>query len=122
MTASPPCFCAVPPSLDMLHGLDPESFLIVSAIADPLVYIDAAGEVKPALALSWSQTSPVHWRFVLRQGVLFHDGHPLDADDFVATFAEHLNPEQPTVLGRSAFSLIKACRKLGPHEIEFETV
>jgi ABC-type transport system substrate-binding protein/signal transduction histidine kinase len=115
-------FSVDPPSLDMLHGLDPESFLIVSAIADPLVYIDAAGEVKPALALSWTQTSPVHWRFVLRQGVLFHDGRPLDADDFVATFAEHLNPEQPTVLGRSAFSLIKACRKLSPYEIEFETL
>jgi two-component system chemotaxis sensor kinase CheA len=108
--------------LDMLHGLDPESFLIVSAIADPLVYVDRTGVVRSALALSWRQVSPVLWRFVLRQGVRFHDGGTLSADDVVATFAEHLDPINPTVLGRSAFSLIKACRKVGPDEVEIETL
>jgi ABC-type transport system substrate-binding protein/PAS domain-containing protein len=115
-------FSVDPPSLDMMHGLDPESFLIVSALADALVYVDTDGTVQPALAVSWSQLTPVTWRFSIREGVEFPDGSLLTADDVVATFAEHLDTANPTVLGRSAFSMIKACRKLGPHEIEIETV
>jgi ABC-type transport system substrate-binding protein/two-component sensor histidine kinase len=115
-------FSVDPPTLDMLHGLDPESFLIVTALADPLVYVDAAGAVQPALAVSWSQLSPVTWRFIIREGVQFPDGTTMTADDVVATFAEHLDPANPTVLGRSAFSMIKACRKIGAYEVEIETV
>ena len=96
--------------------------MIISAIADPLVYVDRTGTVKPALAVSWTQVSPVTWRFELRRDVRFHDGAAMSADDVVATFAEHLSPSAPTVLGRSAFSLIKACRKLGAYEIELETL
>jgi ABC-type transport system substrate-binding protein len=115
-------FSVDPPTLDMLHGLDPESYLIVSALADALVYIDVNGAVQPALAVSWSQLSPVTWRFQIREGVCFPDGSAMTADDVVATFAQHLDPQSPTVLGRSAFSMIKACRKIGAHEIELETI
>jgi ABC-type transport system substrate-binding protein/PAS domain-containing protein len=115
-------FSVDPPSVDMLHGLDPESFVIVSALADSLIYIDVDGTIQPALATSWQQVSPTVWRFQLRGGVEFPNGTPLTADDVVATFAQHLDPENPTVLGRSAFSMIKGCRKVDSHAIEIETV
>ena len=106
----------------MLHGLDPESFLIISALADALLYVDAEGALQPALAVAWHQVSPVCWRIMLREGVQFPDGTPMTADDVVATFAEHLDPANRTVLGASAFAMIKSCSKVGSHEVEIETL
>ncbi|MCW5636593.1 MAG: ABC transporter substrate-binding protein [Rubrivivax sp.] len=39
--------------------------------------------IVPSLAASWTQTGPTTWRFHLREGVRFHDGTPLTADDVV---------------------------------------
>src|SRR5215218_7750342 len=43
---------------------------------------DRLAGLKPALAEGWEQDGqdPKKWRFVLRQGVAFHDGTPLTAD------------------------------------------
>jgi peptide/nickel transport system substrate-binding protein len=115
-------FSIDPPALDMFHGLDPESYLIVSAIADGLLFVDELGAIRPSLATSWEQVSPVTWRFRLREGVQFHDGTELDADDVIATFTEHFLPDRHTVLARSAFSVIQDFRKLGRFEVELTTV
>lgn len=37
------------------------------------------GGVVPGLATAWEQISPTTWRFMLREGVTFHDGTPFDA-------------------------------------------
>src|SRR5262245_46603003 len=50
-------------------------------IYDPLVRRDAKLGLEPALATSWSIVAPDRWRFVLRQGVKFHEGQPFTADD-----------------------------------------
>src|SRR3989440_5660698 len=38
-------------------------------------------EIVPVLATEWQQLDPLTWRFMLRQGVKFHDGTPFTADD-----------------------------------------
>jgi len=50
--------------------------------------------LKPVLATSWSanSTSDV-WTFKIRQGVKFHNGQPLTADDVVYTYQLHTNPK-----------------------------
>lgn len=52
-----------------------------------------SGEISPLLAIEYEQTDPQTWRFTLRDGVTFHDGSALDAEDVVATMRRVFNPE-----------------------------
>jgi len=50
--------------------------------------------LKPVLATSWSPNSTADvWTFKIRQGVKFHDGTPLTADDVVYTYQLQTNPK-----------------------------
>ncbi|GAA1108205.1 ABC transporter substrate-binding protein [Arthrobacter flavus] len=49
--------------------------------AETLVVLDDLAEAQPSLATEWQQTSPIEWTFSLREGVTFHDGTPLTAED-----------------------------------------
>lgn len=60
---------------------------------EPLVDADDAMQPVPVLAESWETNADgSEWVFHLRQGVTFHDGSPLTADDVVYTFARLLDP------------------------------
>jgi peptide/nickel transport system substrate-binding protein len=54
-------------------------------VFEPLVRRDAAGEILPGLAESWTNLSPEVATFRLREGVSFHDGSPLTTDEVVAS-------------------------------------
>jgi peptide/nickel transport system substrate-binding protein len=50
--------------------------------------------LQPALATSWSPNSTADvWTFKIRQGVKFHNGAPLTADDVVYTYQLQTNPK-----------------------------
>ena len=55
-------------------------------IFDPLVFRDANMQPVPALAQSWRIVDDKTWEFKLRQGVKFHDGGELSADDVKFSF------------------------------------
>ena len=53
--------------------------------------------LKPVLATSWSPNSNADvWTFKIRQGVKFHNGSPLTADDVVYTYQLQTNPKGET--------------------------
>ena len=50
--------------------------------------------LKPVLATSWTPNSKADvWTFKIRQGVKFHNGQALTADDVVYTYQLHTNPK-----------------------------
>ena len=50
--------------------------------------------LKPVLATSWTPNSKADvWTFKIRQGVKFHNGQPLTADDVVYTYQLQTNPK-----------------------------
>lgn len=61
-------------------------------VFDPLVRRNKDLKLEPALATSWEIVEPNRWRFKLRQGVKFHEGQPLNADDVVATIQRQIDP------------------------------
>jgi ABC-type transport system substrate-binding protein/signal transduction histidine kinase len=91
-TAKVALFSVDPPGLSTFKTFDPESFSLISAINDALIYIDSEGAVRPSLATAWRRVSPLEMEFTLRQGVKFHNGEAFDADCVVATFHAHRHP------------------------------
>jgi peptide/nickel transport system substrate-binding protein/oligopeptide transport system substrate-binding protein len=79
--------------------LDPALFTDVYAISvaqqvfDGLVQFDANLNVIPCIAKSWEASRDgLVWTFHLGQGVKFHHGREVHADDFVYTFTRILDP------------------------------
>jgi peptide/nickel transport system substrate-binding protein len=59
--------------------------------------------LQPVLATSWTSNAAADvWTFKIRQGVKFHDGTPLTADDVVYTYKLQTNPKS-TANALSAF-------------------
>jgi ABC-type transport system substrate-binding protein len=67
-----------------------------------LEYADDSGETVPELATSCdSNEDATVWTCHLREGVLFHDGSTLDANDVVASFAFGLDAASPNHVGNT---------------------
>lgn len=73
-------------TLDPHNHNDSTTGALLSAIYEPLTTQDPDKGPQPRVAVAWENPSPTLWRFRLRQGILFHDGRPVSADDVVATF------------------------------------
>ncbi len=59
-----------------------------------LVEVDYKGEAIPELAESWEASSDAaKWTFKLRQGVEFHNGKTMDAEDVIYSFNLHRGPD-----------------------------
>jgi peptide/nickel transport system substrate-binding protein len=70
---------------------------------DTLIGKDPAAEenvFEPALAVSWTKISPQLVEFKLRQGVRFHNGDPMTADDIVFALSRMFNPTYPPYVVR----------------------
>lgn len=84
-----------------LYGLDPHSMTDSFTIAflhhvfDPLVRYNADLEVEPALATEWEQIDETTMRYHLRQGVTFHEGQELTAEDVVASINRAVDEKSP---------------------------
>ncbi|HID08631.1 TPA: ABC transporter substrate-binding protein, partial [Candidatus Micrarchaeota archaeon] len=86
-----------PPSLDPTTNPAAAIDLIFHHnLYEGLVKVNAEGDYVPCLAISWEVSGDgLVWTFRLREGVLFHDGTPFDAEAVKASFLRHMDPETP---------------------------
>ncbi len=70
-----------PTNLDLRQGTDAQAERVGALIYDALVRKDEHFNLQPMLATSWERPDPQTWVFHLRDGVHFHDGKLLTADD-----------------------------------------
>ena len=78
--------------------------------------------LKPVLATSWTPNDKADvWTFKIRQGVKFHNGQPLTADDVVYTYQLHTNPKgSANALSAFAGVLLPAgVKKVDDSTVEF---
>lgn len=69
-------------SLDPHQGKETPAVEVTSQIFDTLVTVDPeTSEIIPQIAESWEQTDPQTYVFKIRQGIKFHDGSELTAED-----------------------------------------
>lgn len=77
---------ALPDSLNPLDSLNPEVLDCGWFLSDPLVTVTEDGIVHPLLAKEIRSTQDGRvWDITLPDGVLFHDGSPLEAEDVKTT-------------------------------------
>lgn len=94
-----------PNNLDLRVGTDAQSERVGGLIFDALVKKDAHFELQPWLATAWERPDPRTWIFHLRDGVRFHDGRPLEADDVAWTIRSMTNGTLITAKG-GAFAAV----------------
>jgi peptide/nickel transport system substrate-binding protein len=94
---------AEPLSLYCGDETDGETLRACEQINESLYAYKVAGtEVEPSLATECKPNADLTtWTCTLRDGVKFHDGAALDANDVVATFAAQWDTKNPNHVGRS---------------------
>jgi peptide/nickel transport system substrate-binding protein len=85
---------AEPKTLNPLTAVDaPSREVILGAMQADLIHINRATHLtEPALAKSWKVSADgLQYTLILRKGLQFSDGQPLDADDVLFTFRAYLD-------------------------------
>lgn len=101
-------------SQDDAATMDPDAFnhgptmTVLGHIYEGLVRRDREQRIEPALAQSWTQPAPTVWRFRLREGVRFHDGSLLTAEDVVFSLKRAMTPESDMKVFAASIADVKA--------------
>lgn len=115
---------AEPRTLNPLSAIDHPSLTVVRRLTADLIHVDRSTQrTVPGVARSWTRSPDGRtFEVELRRGIRFSDGHPLDADDVLFSFAAYLDEEVASpyrgqlVIGGEPI----AVRKAGPHSVVFE--
>lgn len=108
-----------PSILNPLFSGDSASMDIHNLIFDGLVTFDPEMEVEPAIAKEWEISEDgLTYTFTLHEGVLFHDGEELTADDVVFTYEIFIH-EDYTGPRANEFVYIEEITALDDYTVEF---
>jgi peptide/nickel transport system substrate-binding protein len=108
-----------------LNQLDPakttigDEYIYVHLVFNGLTRIDRDLTTKPDLAVSWTASEELkEWTFKLREGVKFHHGRTLDADDVVATIRRILDPATGS-RARANLTMVEKVEAVDPLTVRF---
>ncbi len=104
-------------TLDPTFAMDSYSVTVIDQIFDPLVTFGLDGSIQPRIATSWKATSDKVYEFTIRQGVKFHNGRGMTADDVVWTMNRMLDPN--TKVPRQHLFMVDKVEKVGTDVVRF---
>lgn len=114
-----------PTSLDPADHRSRQSETVIRNMFDGLVTRDTTNGVHLELAESAELIDPQTWEFKLRQGVKFHDGAEMTADDVVFTFERIIQenmieyPEPHTSPRKGLIAPLAAVEKVDDYTVRF---
>lgn len=82
-----------PSSLDPHMQWNPDSYYVYRNIFDNVLTRDNDGVITPQIATAWEYISDTELVLTIREGVTFHDGTPLTADDVAFSVSRIINPD-----------------------------
>ncbi len=98
-----------------------QSTLPLMAFADSLVFINPDGTAEPGLATSWSAKDETTWTFKIREGVKFHNGAPMTADQIVKNVNFLINDDMGKISISSRFLGLAGAKKIDESTVEITT-
>jgi len=112
----------LPPSLGSPYrSAMPPTIWSTYAMFDSLTRFDRDGRIVPGLAVSWTKVDDLTWRFVLREGVTFHNGAPFTAEA-VETAITYLASDDGAREGlKREAGILKSARAVDPLTVEIVT-
>lgn len=115
-----------PPQLDPLRLTTNVAFRVLENIYDrPLGQsADASGVARAGLAEQARRIDPTTFEITLRQGVVFHDGSPLSAEDVAFTFGPaRMNTDGApgAAIGRQFFGVLDRVEAVDDRRVRFVT-
>ncbi len=106
-------------TLDPHRATSTLSLQVWSLIYDTLLATDKDGNPVPNMAQSWTANEAgTEYSFKLRDGIVCHDGTPLDANDVKYTVDRALNADNPSVTS-SSWGPITAVEVVDPLTVKF---
>lgn len=105
-------------------GLDPHtitasaSIRIFRQIYNTLIDVDDEMNFIPELAQSWDQPDDLTYIFKLREGVKFHNGREMTAEDVKYSFERVLNPDTAAI-GKSYYDSIDSIEVVDTYTVKF---
>jgi len=106
----------MPMSLDPRYATDAASHRVQELMHRGLVRLDEHFRPQPDAAESWTHPDALTWRFLLREGLKFHDGTPVRAGDAAATLNSVLNAANASPL-RAGFAAIRKAETVSDREL-----
>lgn len=105
-------------SLDPIRMVEANEITVLQTIFDPLVKLDAADQPVPGLATGWSVVDDNVMEFTLREGVVFSDGTPFDAEAVRFNIDRAMNDEESNIKGDLAN--VQAVEVVDDYTVRFE--
>ena len=96
-----------------------DHYIKASSMFEPLVAAAKDGSIQGVLATSWEANDDQSvWTFKLREGVKFHDGSDMTAEDVAWSVEYARNPENAST-GQDEMALVKEVEALDDHTVRF---
>ncbi len=111
-------------------GLNPVSnnfavsaYLMGYTMIEPVAYYDSEGNWFPWLAESFTPVEGTNsWQMKLREGILFHDGSELDADDVIANFEGQLADPLISLAVRPSYPPDNPIEKIDNYTVQYNLI